>query len=232
MLLGGMQKNSFIDFPGKVSCVLFLPGCNFDCPYCHNPDLVKGTLSGPPFFDEKTACEFLERRKGFLDGVVISGGEPTLEKDLTSLCEKIKQMGYPVKLDTNGSRPQVIERLIDEGLVDYIAMDIKTDPFCYSPFIKKDYNPDHILSSIQIIMESALAYEFRTTCVKPMVDEHIIENIAKIIKGAMLYALQRFSHTEVLHPEFFQETESGYDEDGLMHLKSIAEPWVKECIVR
>ena len=97
MRLGGLQKNSLIDYPGKVSCVLFLSGCNFDCPYCHNPDLVRGSLSWHACPDEKTVYEFLERRKGFLDGVVISGGEPTLNRDLVPLCEKIKQIGYPNK---------------------------------------------------------------------------------------------------------------------------------------
>ena len=137
MRIGGLQKNSLIDYPGKVSCVLFLSGCNFDCPYCHNPDLVRGSLSCHPFLDEKAVYEFLKRRKRFLDGVVISGGEPTLNKNLFRLCEKIKQIGYPLKLDTNGSQPQVIKRLINEGLVDYIAMDIKTDPLHYSPYNSK-----------------------------------------------------------------------------------------------
>ena len=232
MMFGGLQKNSLIDFPGKVSCVLFLAGCNFDCPYCHNPDLAKDGLSSPPFLDEIGVYDFLERRKGLLDGVVISGGEPTLENDLFPLCEKIKRMGYPIKLDTNGSRPRVIRQLIDGDLIDYIAMDIKTDPFQYSRFITKECNPDHILTSIKIIMESSLAYEFRTTCAKPIVNEKGIENIARIINGANLYALQRFHHKEILHPEFFQETGAGYGEDELLYLKSIAEPWVRECIIR
>jgi len=135
MRFAGLQKNSLIDYPGKISCVLFLSGCNFDCPYCHNPDLVRGTLPQPAYLDEKMVYDFLERSKAFLEGVVISGGEPTLKKDLIPLCEKIKQIGYSVKLDTNGSQPQVMKRLIDEGLVDYVAMDIKTYPFHYSPLI-------------------------------------------------------------------------------------------------
>ena len=232
MFLGGLQKNSLIDYPGKISCVLFLSGCNFDCPYCHNPALAKGSPECPTFFDENRIYDFLEKRKGFLDGVVISGGEPTLHSELTSLCNKIKQMGYPVKLDTNGNRPEVLKRLINEGLVDYIAMDIKTDPLHYSPVITKEYNPDNILTSIQVIMESVLAYEFRTTCVKPIVDAQVIESISQIIKGSILYALQRFNNNEVLHPEFFQENEAGYDEDELLNFKTIAEPWVRECIVR
>ncbi|MBW1821111.1 MAG: anaerobic ribonucleoside-triphosphate reductase activating protein, partial [Deltaproteobacteria bacterium] len=154
MVFGGLQKNSFIDYPGKISCVLFTSGCNFDCPYCHNPELVNGCAKYSPFSTENGVYDFLYSRKAFLDGVVISGGEPTLQKDLVSICEKVKNMGYPVKLDTNGSRPLVIKQLLDNGLVDYIAMDIKTDPFNYSPLIKKDFKPDSIISSIRIIMES------------------------------------------------------------------------------
>ena len=170
MVFGGLQKNSFIDYPGRISCVLFVSGCNFDCPYCHNPGLVKGGPMASPSLNGEAVFEFLERRKRFLDGVVISGGEPTLQKGLVCLCEKIKKMGYPVKLDTNGSRPKTVKKLVDEGLVDYIAMDIKTDPLHYPRSIKKDSDPDSILSSIQIIMNSALPYEFRTTCVKPIVE--------------------------------------------------------------
>ena len=232
MVLGGLQKNSLIDYPGKVSCVLFFSGCNFNCPYCHNPDLARGRSLCPVLLDETAVFDFLQRRKGFLDGVVISGGEPTLQKDLLVLCEKIKELGYSIKLDTNGSRPQVIRRLIDEGLVDYIAMDIKTDPCRYSPLIVENSNPDHIISSIQTIMESPLAYEFRTTCVKPIVDSHDVKKIAKIIKGATLYALQHFHNSRVLHPEFFREIKPDYSEDELMRLKAIAEPLVKKCIVR
>ncbi len=231
MNIGGLLKNSMIDFPGKLSCGIFLSGCNFDCPYCHNPDLVKDNLC-PSLLDEKALYGFLEGRRGFLDGVVISGGEPTLQQDLICLCKEIKKMGYPIKLDTNGSRPQVIKRLIDEQLVDYIAMDIKTDPFHYSPSITKNCNPHSIISTIQIIMESPLAYEFRTTCVKPIVNSHDVKKIAKIIKGATLYALQHFHNSRVLHPEFFREIKPDYSEDELMRLKAIAEPLVKKCIVR
>jgi len=212
--------------------VLFTSGCNFDCPYCHNPDLAKGCTSYSPFSTENGVYDFLDNRKTFLDGVVISGGEPTLQKDLVLLCQKVKNMGYPVKLDTNGSRPKVLKQLIEDGLVDYIAMDIKTDPFNYSPLIKKDCKPDNIISSIRIIMESDLAYEFKTTCIKPIINENVIESIARRIQGARLYALQKFQNTGVLHPEFFQENAESYDCDELLHLKSIAEPWVKKCIVR
>lgn len=141
-------------------------------------------------------------------------------------------MGYPIKLDTNGSRPKAIKRLIDEGLIDYVAMDIKTDPFYYSPQIVKNHNPECIFVSIKIIMESSLAYEFRTTCVKPIVDSHIIVNIAKIIRNAKLYVLQRFHKNEVLHPEFFRKTDPSYREEELYYLKFVAEQWVNKCIIR
>jgi len=232
MVFGGLQKSSLIDYPGKISCVLFLSGCNFDCPYCHNPELVKGHLLHPPFLDEKAVYSFLQERTGLLDGVVISGGEPTLHKGLSSICKKVKGMGYPIKLDTNGSRPEVIKRLIDQGLIDYVAMDIKTDPFCYSPQIVKNHNPEHTLASIEIIMGSSLSYEFRTTCAKPIVGPLVITKIAKTIKGARLYVLQRFHKNKVLHPEFFRKTEPSYREKELNDLKSVAGQWVNQCIIR
>ena len=232
MIFGGLQRNSLIDFPGKVSCVLFLSGCNFDCPYCHNPELVTGKVLCFPPLDQSGVYQFLEQRKMLLDGVVISGGEPTLAEDLAPLCEKIKGMGYPVKLDTNGSRPQVIKHLINEGLLDYIAMDIKTAPSQYGRFVKRDDDSTGIRASIQIIMESSLPHEFRTTCVKPFVDRDIMESVAKSISGAKRYVLQRFNDTRILHPEFFKEVEPEYDMHELTFLQAIAEPWVKECIVR
>lgn len=232
MQIGGLQRTSLIDYPGKVSCVIFLSGCDFDCPFCHNPSLVKGCPESPSFLEDKGLNDFLESRKNFLDGVVISGGEPTLQKDLVKLCEIIKGLGYSVKLDTNGSRPKELRELLDQGLVDYIAMDLKTDPFQYDPFIKKGCNPEDLLSSVHAIMESAPDYEFRTTCVNGLVDERVIEGIVRLIKGAELYALQPYHDAEVLHPEFFRETNPGLNHDEIIGLKSIAEPWVKECVIR
>ena len=232
MRIGGLLKNSTIDYPGKLSCGIFLSGCNFDCPYCHNPELARGCSRRAAEFDPDSVYRFIETRKGFLDGVVISGGEPTLQADLYDLCRNIKAMGYPVKLDTNGSRPQVLERLIAEGLVDYIAMDLKTDPVKYATYIQSNCNVKAILSSIQVIMNSTVAYEFRTTCVKPIVTARIIENISRLIQGAAVYALQRFHKSEMLHPEFFKEASYEYNADELKRLKAVAEPWVQSCILR
>jgi pyruvate formate lyase activating enzyme len=232
MHIGGLLKNSIIDYPGKLSCGIFLAGCNFDCPYCHNPDLVEGCAGRSAEFNPGKIYRFIENRKGFLDGVVISGGEPTLQEDLFDLCRRIKNMGFPVKLDTNGSRPRVIKRLIDEGLVDYIAMDLKTDPGWYATYIKANCKASAILASIEIIMESTIAHEFRTTCVKPIVTPEVIENISRLIKGAGLYALQRFHKSRMLHPDFFKEINYEYADDELLQLKAVADPWVEQCIVR
>lgn len=234
MVLGGIQKNSFIDFPGKISAVLFFSGCNFRCPYCHNPELVNNHAGYPAFTDEEWILEFLKKRKGFLDGVVISGGEPTIHDDLFGLCRKLKRLGYPIKLDTNGSRPEVIEKLIEEALVDYIAMDIKTDLEHYCSVVHTCFNPETLLKSIQIIMASGIGYEFRTTCTRPLVNENVIESIARLIKGSRLYVLQRFRKEKVLEPGFFQCNTNTFvlSEAELALLQSIAKPWVDSCIVR
>jgi len=137
MVLGGIQKNSLIDYPGKISCVIFVAGCNFRCPYCHNPSLVEPHEGTHKFeIEEEEVFSFLDSRRAFLEGVVVSGGEPTLQPDIVPFCDRIKQMGYPLKLDTNGSRPEVIEHLIRNDLVDDIAMDIKTLPNSTVPFSK------------------------------------------------------------------------------------------------
>jgi pyruvate formate lyase activating enzyme len=232
MKFGGLQKNSLIDYPGKIACVLFVCGCNFDCPYCHNPELVKKTSENPLVFHENEAYDFLKKRIGLIDAVVISGGEPTLQADLADVCQYIKQMGFQVKVDTNGSRPEVIRQLITNELVDYLAMDIKTDPPAYSPVIKKKCKSENIQHSIRQIMESPLAYEFKTTCIKPLVDEMAIEKISRLISGARLYVLQQFRDTGVLHPEFFKKNPDQYSKKELMRLKTIADPWVNACKVR
>jgi len=232
MRFGGLQKNSLIDFPGKISCVLFWSGCNFDCPYCHNPDLARGRCVSPPFWEEAQVFDFLSRRRGFLDGVVLSGGEPTLDTDLVRVSRAIKALGYAVKLDTNGSRPGVIRRLIDEGQVDYLAMDIKTDLRGYAPLIRKNPDPHDLLASVRMILDSGLPHEFRTTCLKPFVDAAIVKNITQSIRGAALYALQRFHPAEVLHPDFFQGVDRIIGDAELSRFKAIAEIEVQRCIIR
>ena len=235
MILGGIQKTSFIDFPGKISAVLFLSGCNFRCPYCHNPELVRGQPGCPAFINETWIIEFLAKRKDFLDAVVISGGEPTIHDNLFEFCKKLKALGFPIKVDTNGSRPQFIHKLIQNGLVDYIAMDIKTDPLNYSSLVTNGFNPENILESIHIIMDSGIDYEFRTTCIKPLINEKIIENISRLIIGCKSYALQQFKNDKVLRPDLFQSNNTGIrglTSGEMDSIKSIVTPWVQSCTVR
>jgi pyruvate formate lyase activating enzyme len=230
MIIGGLQKTSLIDFPGKVSCVCFVSGCNFRCPYCHNPDLVHHP--GNAFLDEGAFLAFIRERRGFLDGVVISGGEPTLQKDLPAFVSRIKREGFAVKLDTNGSHPGMIQELMEKRLVDYVAMDVKTEPSLYPRFIRKDVNPEDIRSSIERIMAAGIAYEFRTTCVRPFVDAETVEAIGRLIQGCSLYVLQPFRRTRVLDPAFFENRTAGYDQEEMIGLKAVADPWVQKCIVR
>jgi pyruvate formate lyase activating enzyme len=221
-----------IDYPGHVSCVIFLAGCNFHCPYCHNPDLVRANPSNSCLYDEEAVFRFLDQRKGLLDGVVLSGGEPTLQKGLIAFCRRIKRAGYLVKLDTNGSRPQVIKRLIEEGVIDFVAMDIKADPDRYPAELTDAFDRTKLLASIRIVIDSAPDYEFRTTCAKSFAKPQSIEKIAKTIKGARLFTLQQVQIGRTLNPSVFEGITATYTDDELLHLKVIAEQWVKKCLIR
>jgi pyruvate formate lyase activating enzyme len=232
VLLGGLQRHSLIDFPGRSSCVCFVSGCNFHCPYCHNPDLARANPAHEGRLTEEMFLAFLEKRAGLLDGVVISGGEPTLQNQLPSLCEQVKAMGYAVKLDTNGSRPWVIRDLLARGLVDYVAMDLKSNPAGYRVIMNGDCTMEDILASAEILMGSTVPYEFRTTCARPFVTPHILPDMARLIQGAGLYVLQPFQRTRILHPEYFDGIEPGYTEAEMNELRVLAEPFVRECRLR
>jgi pyruvate formate lyase activating enzyme len=212
--------------------VLFLSGCNFHCPYCHNPELARGVPANEPPFTPDQFYAFLEARRSLLDGVVISGGEPTLQADLPVVCAAVKNLGLPIKLDTNGSRPHVLRHLVAEGLVDYVAMDIKTDPRRYVPVFRSEDRQEAIQKSIRIIMTSAPAYEFRTTCASPIIDEAVIGAIARSIEGADRYVLQPFQNQRLLNPSFFQRTEPAFSSAQMHRLKAVAQRWVKHCTIR
>jgi len=232
MKFGGLQKNSLLDYPGKICAILFACGCNFTCPFCHNPQLVRNWNKSTAVFDDKKVYAFLKDRRDFIEGVVISGGEPTLQEDLAAVCRRIKALGFAVKVDTNGSRPKVIRRLIDQNLVDYFAMDIKALPVDYDPLIQKHCRPEDLEESIRIIMDSAPAYEFKTTCVRPLVSESTIVEISRLIRGARLYVLQQFHNTGVLEPDFFEKFPDQYRRQDLLKLKALAEPLVQVCRIR
>jgi pyruvate formate lyase activating enzyme len=177
--------------------------------------------------------DYLDRRRDFLEGVVISGGEPTIQPGLVKLCTIIRRLGYPVKLDTNGSRPGMLERLIQAKLVDYVAMDVKTHPLLYRHHLKSSCDPAAFLESIRMIIDSGIDHEFRTTCVHPIVSPGIIDAIARLIGGARRFVLQRFRHSEILRPDFFRSGHSHpYTRSELGQLKAIASPLVASCCVR
>lgn len=203
MKLGGLQKSSLIDYPGKICAVIFTQGCNFRCPYCHNPELASKT--GATTKAVAPVLEFLNSRKNKLDAVVITGGEPTLQKDLPEFIKEIKKMGFLVKLDTNGTNPKMLQNLLDEKLIEYAAMDIKAPIGKYTDVIGAYVNINDILQSIEIIKNSCIDYEFRTTVVKSQLLPQDFEEIAAMIKGAKKYYLQKFVPAKVLKKAFLQE---------------------------
>lgn len=190
--ISGLQKLTLLDYPEHTACTLFVPGCNFRCPYCHNSELLGGDVE---FYDEAEIFSYLKKRKGILEGVCITGGEPTLYSDLDRLIRDIKALGYAVKLDTNGFMPDRLSALIDEGLLDYIAMDIKNSPERYAEtagLYTADFDIDRIQRSIAIIKNSGVDYEFRTTVVTELFDDASIAGAARLIAGAKRYFLQAF----------------------------------------
>ncbi len=190
MRITGLIKTTLLDFPGKVACTVFTYGCNFRCSFCHNALLV--TEENNDNISEDEFFSFLSKRHGILDGVCISGGEPTLQKDLPEFIRKIKAMGFAVKLDTNGYEPEILSQLIDEKLLDYVAMDIKSSPDSYSEICGVNINTDKIKRSVDILKSSGIDYEFRTTCVKEYHTKETFEDIASWLEGDSKYFLQHF----------------------------------------
>ena len=203
MKIGGLQKVSLIDYPGRISAVLFTQGCNFRCPYCHNPELVDPTRYGETL-SEKKVLAYLEKRRGRLDAVTLSGGEPTLQPDLLSFTGRIREKGYLIKVDTNGSRPDVLEKLFSAGFVDYLAMDIKGPPEKYKHITNSDIQMETIRRSIQLIIASGVEYEFRTTVVKTLLNGEDFSEIAKLINPARLFVLQAFVPTKALEARYLR----------------------------
>ena len=190
----GIDKFSLLDYEDKVSCVLFCKPCNFRCPFCHNGDSVLGAQEEINFAD---ILAFLKTRVGLVDAVVFSGGEPTLEEGLESKMKEVKSLGYLIKLDTNGTNPELLERLLDDKVVDYVAMDIKNSPSLYAQTSGVNHvDMDKIRKSISIIMNKAPDYEFRTTLVKEFHEGMNYDNFFELIKGAKRLFLQKFVDRE------------------------------------
>ena len=211
MRIGGFNKLTTQDFPGNLACIIFTSGCNFNCDYCYNRDLVE---SKAPEIDQDEIFSYLEERKNMLDGVVISGGEPTIWDDLIPFIKKIREYGFKVKLDTNGYRPEVLKEIIDKKLVDYIAMDIKAIFNEYFKVIKKDIDTDKLLESIELIKKSNINHEFRTTIIKGM---HTIEDLDKMVKlvDGDPYYLQNFRMEDPVKDKKLE----GFAEEELKDIK-------------
>ena len=222
MKIVAVQKTSLIDYPDNISSILFLSGCNFRCPYCHNRDLVLDRL---PKIDEKVIIDDLKSRKKYIDGVVITGGEPTLYSDLIDLIRKIKEIPLLVKLDTNGSNPDLLEELLNLKLLDYVSMDIKADLENYSKTIGVEIDTDIIKESIYTLKNSKIDYEFRTTVVPPFFNDEIARNIGELIKGSKNYYLQQYVPKNTLDPKF--ENIIPYPRKTLERFVEILEPYVK-----
>ena len=242
MLIGGLQKTSLLDFPGKISAIVFTAGCNFRCGYCHNPELVKNitlnsdhcrieaqshniqaqTLSSVDIF------EFLKNRKGKLDGVVITGGEPCLQKDLPEFIKRIKSEGFAVKLDTNGSFPEMLEKVLPD--LDYVAMDIKAPLEKYAKITASVIDTDKIQKSINILKNSGIDYEFRTTVVKSQLNYEDFEKIGRLIYGAPKYYLQKFVPSKILDKKL--ENAETYLNKEFARIQEILKPYVKETFLR
>lgn len=192
MKISGFQKMTLLDYPGKVACTLFTAGCNFRCPFCHNASLVTH-IDDSVVYDEQEVLSYLEKRFGLLDGVCITGGEPLLQNDIADFLKKVKQIGYSVKLDTNGSFPDRLQHLVEEKLVDYVAMDIKNSIEKYPQTVGiKNFDISPILKSVEFLLKGKVDFEFRTTIVKEFHTTQDIVDATEWIKGAPRYFLQSF----------------------------------------
>ncbi|HPN54388.1 MAG TPA: anaerobic ribonucleoside-triphosphate reductase activating protein [Candidatus Moranbacteria bacterium] len=208
MRIGGFQKLTLIDYPGAIATTVFTVGCSFRCPFCHNPELVKRGALGVEYSQkmEKEFFAHLEKRKGKLEGVCITGGEPTVQPDIIEFIQKIKNLGYLVKLDTNGTRPDVLKKLLDQKLLDFVAMDIKHQIKKYDKATGVKGDKKRIKLSVGLIMNSGVPYEFRTTVVPGIHEEKDFLEIAKWIKGARAYYLQEYREKIILDPKLKKKT--------------------------
>lgn len=205
MKLSAIQKFTVLDYPGKVACIAFTPGCNMRCGFCHNPEFVlpeKIRELSASFIEEETFFNFLEKRRGLLDGVVVSGGEPTIWRDLPEFLRHIKERGFLVKLDTNGNHPAMLRKLLEEKLVDYVAMDVKTSLAEYPKLVGGGVKADNIAESIELLKAAGIPYEFRTTLIKEVHTEESLRDMAELLFGAERYYLQTFRPGHTLNPVF------------------------------
>lgn len=225
----GIEPSSLIDWPGKIAAVVFCSGCTFRCPFCHNPELIE-KVNEYDRISENALLNYFEKRKKWLDGVVITGGEPTIWPALPNLIEKIKSIGLAVKLDSNGTNPEMLRYLVDHKIINYVAMDIKAPLKEYNKTTKVDLPISKIKESIAIIMNGKVDYEFRTTIVPGLIGEKEMEELANDIRGAKMYYIQQFRPINTLDRTF--QKKDSYKIGELEDLAKIAGKYVKKCIVR
>jgi pyruvate formate lyase activating enzyme len=228
MKIGGFQKTSLLDYPGEVSCIIWTVGCNFSCPFCYNVDVVNKTAEP---ISEKEVLSFLEKRKNMLDAIVISGGEPLLQKDIVSFCKKVKKLGYLIKIDTNGTFPEKLKELLDEKLVDYIAMDVKAPKDKYFKLAGTKVDIKKIQKSIDIIKSSGVDYEFKTTFVPGLLSKKDIKEIGRWLEGSEKYFLQQFKNNTPTLSSDLKSIKSYSKEELLAALKEV-KPFFKYCDIR
>lgn len=230
MLLKGLQKLTLLDYPGKMACTVFSGGCNFKCPFCHNASLVLGErVQSTPTLEVEEFFAFLEKRKNILEGVCVSGGEPTLSPDILSFLNNIKELGFLVKLDSNGYRPDVLRAAIDGGLVDYVAMDIKNSKEKYGMTVGiENFDIAPIIESTQILMAGKVDFEFRTTLVRELHTEEDMHKIGEWLRGDEKYFIQTFKDSGDLILDKF----SGYDEKETEVLFNLLSHYVPNAQIR
>ncbi len=226
----GIQKTSLIDYQPYTSAVIFIGGCNFRCPYCQNGDLVL-RFKDLPTLSEKEICDFLKSKLKWLDAAVITGGEPTMYKELVDLIREIRKLGLKVKLDTNGTNPDMLWDMIEEGLLDYVAMDIKAPKSSYENVTILPVEIEKISKSVSLIMNSNIDYEFRTTVVPKLVSKDDMLRIAEWIDGAKRFAIQQFRAARGILDKAY-EKEEAYKRSEITEIKKIMKPYIDEIIIR
>lgn len=227
MKVGGLQKLTLLDFPGKVACTVFTVGCNLRCPFCHNASLVTH-IQDAVSVTEDDLYSFLKKRAGILDGICVSGGEPTLQKDLPEFLKKLKDLGYLVKLDTNGTSPEILSSLMRDGLVDYVALDIKNSPEKYALTCGNVDLFDKIKGSVSLLLSGNIDYEFRTTVVNGFHEVSDFESIGRFIHGAKRYYLQAF----VDSGDLISKDCSGISEEMMRKMLDAVTPFVHSAEIR
>ncbi len=228
MIISGLQKTTLLDYPNRVAATIFLGGCNMRCPFCHNNSILDSEhlISS---FDSKQILTFLKKRQGILEGVCISGGEPTLQRDLPEFLSEIKSLGYDIKLDSNGSKPKVLQFLIENKLIDYIAMDVKGPLTSYAQFCGGKFTDNQaIFDSIALLKSNVIPYEFRTTVAKGLHSMEDIASLGRLLEHSQILYLQNF----IFSKDVPDKTLESFSIEELHQMKAVLEPFISHVLIR